>query len=325
MHVSVLVPRGEVALSCVEGSFTFFSAVNDRLIAKGQEPLFEVDIVGLSQQTSVLSGRFQVHPDRLLEEVNSTDIVIIPAVNGDKAAMVDQNRDLISWIARQYHQGAEVVSLCVGAFLLAETGLLDGTACTTHWSAAEEFQNKYANIEMVSTEIITERNRVYTSGGALSFWNLLLHIALKYTDRETAIYISKFFEIDFGRNSQAVFVVFGPQKKHSDETVRRAQLIIERDVERRIQVATVGSELGIGERSLQRRFKNATGETMASYILRAKIEYAKRLIEIGGKTILETMHLCGYEYPRAFRKAFMSITGLTPTEYKTAFTKKKMA
>jgi transcriptional regulator GlxA family with amidase domain len=265
-----------------------------------------------------------VNPELLLEELTETDMVIIPAVNGDKAAVVAQNQDLIAWIAAQYRRGAEVVSLCVGAFLLAETGLLDGLSCTTHWSAVDEFQNKYSRVEVISSEIVTERNGIYTSGGALSFWNLLLHLALKYADRETAIYLSKFFEIDFGRSGQSAFVIFGSQKQHSDETVRQAQGIIERDVEKKIQVAALGSELGIGERSLQRRFKNATGETLVSYIQRAKIEYAKRQIELGGKTVLEVMRLSGYEDPRAFRKAFTNLAGLTPTEYKAAFTQRRI-
>jgi len=138
------------------------------------------------------------------------------------------NAPFISWIQEQRAiNNTEVASLCMGAFLLAETGLLDGKSCATHWIVADEFRQRYPQINLLGDKILTEEDGVYSSGGAYSFLNLLLYIVEKYTGREAAIWCSKLFEIDFGRVDQSQFSIFNGQKEHTDEPIRNAQLYIE--------------------------------------------------------------------------------------------------
>ncbi len=105
------------------------------------------------------------------------------------------NRDFLPWVVEAYKNGAEVASLCLGAFLLAETGLLSGKSCSTHW-LANEFRSRYPDIELMDEKIVTEHNGLYSSGGANSYWNLLLYLVEKYTSREMAILAAKFFVLD---------------------------------------------------------------------------------------------------------------------------------
>src|SRR5690606_9517 len=113
--------------------------VNEALEREGQRPLFEIVSVGINQRTTLTRGLFTIRPQATIREIKQTDLIIIPAVHGDARKVVSDNRQLAKWIARQYEHGAEVVSLCIGAFILASTGLLDGRNCTTHWLAADEF------------------------------------------------------------------------------------------------------------------------------------------------------------------------------------------
>src|SRR6185503_11631331 len=121
-----------------------------------------------------------------------------------------------------------LASLCVGAFLLASTGLLNGKKCSTHWGFSNEFREMFPDVELVDGSIVTEENRIYSSGGANSYWNLMLYLVEKYTNRETAILASKYFAIDIDRDSQAAFAMFKGQKDHSDKDILKAQNHIEK-------------------------------------------------------------------------------------------------
>jgi transcriptional regulator GlxA family with amidase domain len=135
---------------------------------------------------------------------------------------ISKNKKLIPWINEQYNNGAEIASVCVGAFLLASTGLLNGRKCSTHWGFQNEFREMFPEVEVIDGSIITEEHRIYSSGGANSYWSLLLHLVEKYTDRGTAILASKYFAVDIDRDSHAAFAMFRGQKNHSDTSVKKA-------------------------------------------------------------------------------------------------------
>src|SRR6185437_4364818 len=130
------------------------------------------------------------------------------AITGDKKSALDKNKEFYPWIAQQYNNGAEVVSLCIGAFLLASTGLLDGKQCSTHWMHANTFRKMFPDVNLVHEKIITEQQGIYTSGGANSYWNLLLYLIEKYVDRDMAILASKYFVVEMDKSSQSPFIIF---------------------------------------------------------------------------------------------------------------------
>ena len=132
-HISVLVPQGAVALSCIEGPYILFNKANDFLASMGKKRLFEVQLVGLTRKAQLYDRLFTVTPDLSINEVSKTNLIIIPAVNGDMKEVIESNKTFFPWIIKQHNGGAEVASLCVGSFLLASTGLLDGKQCSTHW------------------------------------------------------------------------------------------------------------------------------------------------------------------------------------------------
>jgi transcriptional regulator GlxA family with amidase domain len=318
--VSILVPETAV-VEAVADPYYIFGAVNNFLRSSGREPLFDVKFVGLSKDVKLVDGAFTVHVHRQLSDVKKTDLILIPALSGDLPAAVDANKKLVPWIVEQYRTGTEVASLCLGAFLLASTGLLDGKKCSTHWGFTNEFRSMFPNVELVDGGIITEEQGLYSSGGAASYWNLLLYLVEKYTDRDTAILASKYFAIDIDRDSQSAFTMFTGQKDHEDVEIRGTQEFIEQNYTERITVDDLAKEFAIGRRSLERRFKKATNNSIAEYIQRVKIEAAKRSFESSRKNITEVMFDVGYTDTKAFRTVFKKITGLTPIEYRNKYNK----
>ena len=320
-HVSILVPLGHSSITNIEGTHQILHEANGFRTAAGKDPLFNIQLVGLSPATSQRNGLFTISPDVLINDVKKTDLVIIPAIFGDLNEVMENNAALIPWILEQYRQGAEVVSYCIGAFFLAATGLMNGKQCATHWKFANEFRQMFPLVNLVNDKIMTEEDGLYTSGGAYSYLNLLVYLVEKHAGRDIAILISKAFMIDIDRISQSPFIMFQGQKAHEDESVKKAQEFIENNFEDKITVDQLAGMLALGRRSLERRFKKATCNTVTEYIQRVKIEAAKKGFETSRKNINEVMYTVGYADTKAFRTIFRKITGLSPIEYRNKYNK----
>lgn len=316
--ITILVPE-EVVLASIADPLYMFTAANELLKKSGKKPEFLVQLAGLQKEVKLNSGLFSIHTQYLLDEVKKTDLVIVPALSGDMRSAVELNKDFIPWIIEQYKSGSEVASLCVGAFLLASTGLLDGKQCSTHWLYANEFKNTFPEIKLVHDKVITSQNGLYSSGGANSYWSLLLYLVEKYTDRETAIQASKFFLLDIALTSQSPFIMFSGQKDHEDDTVKKAQEYIETNYNDRITVDELCEQFGVGRRTFERRFKKATSNSIVEYVHRVKIEAAKKQLETGRKNVNEVMYDIGYTDTKAFRDVFKKITGMSPVDYRSKF------
>ena len=323
-NVSILVPESSVPQAIADPQY-LFTAVNQFLVVAGKKPLFNVQLVGAKKEVKLNGGLFSVHTDKLLKDVKKTDLVFIPALFGDMTTAISKNKVMIPWITNQYNKGAEVASLCVGAFLLASTGLLNGKKCSTHWGFQNEFREMFPEVEVMDGSIITEEHRIYSSGGANSYWNLLLHLIEKYTDRETAVLASKYFAIDIDRESQTAFAMFKGQKNHKDLAVIKAQEYIEKNIQEKITLDELAELTALGRRSFERRFKQATNNSVLEYVHRVKIEAAKRSFESSRKNINEVMFDVGYTDTKAFRTIFKKITGLTPVEYRNKYNKQAVA
>ena len=308
-------------MGCIEGPHKLFTLINDFLFRMGKPPAFSLHLVGITGEPQKYNRAFAVFPDATIKDTKKTDLVIIPAVNGDKQEVLELNQPFIPWMISQYKQGAELASLCVGTFLLAGTGLLHGRSCTTHWQSVNDFRKMFPTVKLIDNKIITDEHGIYTSGGANLFWNLLLYLVEKYTNRELAILASKYLIIEIERKSQSPFILFSGQKEHEDDEIRNAQEFIESHFEEKLTVDQLSARFAIGRRSLERRFKKATSNTLVEYMQRVKIEAAKKSFETSRKNINEVMQDVGYADTKAFRVVFKKFTGMSPIDYRNKYNK----
>ncbi|WP_317168730.1 GlxA family transcriptional regulator [Cyclobacterium plantarum] len=213
-HVSILLLH-HVNLAGMENARQGFLEANVFLEQQGQSPMFDVEIVGQDRKVSIDRGLYTIEADRLLNEVQKTDMILIPPVQKDLTSeALKKNQGFFPWIKDKRDKGAQVASLCLGAFILGCTGLLNGKSCVTHWRAAPDFKKLFPEINMVPDKILTDEDGIYTGGGAFSSANLILYLIEKQVGKEAAIYCSKIFQIDRGRNSQSPFIIFTGQKDH---------------------------------------------------------------------------------------------------------------
>ncbi|HVS96392.1 MAG TPA: helix-turn-helix domain-containing protein [Puia sp.] len=322
-RVAILVPETAVVEAVADPRY-IFTFVNEFMKNSGKEPLFSVQLVGLTPEVRVTDGLISIHVDAVLRDAQKPDLIIVPAISGDLDTALALNREFLPWITQQYKDGAEVASLCIGAFLLAATGLLDGKSCSTHWLYANEFRNRYPEVALADDKIVTEQNGLYTSGGANSYWNLLLYLVEKFTSRELAILASKYFVLDIERASQSPFSIFKGQKVHNDAEIVKVQEYIECNFQDKITVDELCDKFGIARRTFERRFKKATNNTVLEYWQRVKIEAAKRQLEVSRKTVGEVMYEVGYNDTKAFRDIFKKVTSMSPVDYRNKYNKEAM-
>jgi transcriptional regulator GlxA family with amidase domain len=324
-HISILIPEGNISVVNVEGCHQIFSEVNGVLARAGQPPMFKVQLVGIRKETILIKGLFSIHPDVLISEVEHTDLIIIPAIHGPKRKMIEDNKEFLPWLVQQYKKGAGIASLCIGAFLLAETGLLTGKKCATHWVEADSFREMFPDVVLVPDKIITDEQGIYTSGGAYSWLNLVLYLIEKFAGRDMAIVCSKLFEIQIERESQSSFMIFNPQKQHEDDVIRQVQEYIEKHYEEKIAVDDLASRFGLSRRNLERRFRKVTFNSIVEYVQRVRIEAAKQTLERNRENVNEAMYKAGYNDIKAFRTTFKKLTGLSPLEYRNKYSRREMA
>lgn len=324
-RITIVVPEGEGNnLSSIVGAYKIFTRANAYWKSIGKKSLYTIEVAGVAKKVNYFEGLFTVKPHTNISAVTKTNLVIVPSLNHDYVKAIKQNKLLIDWIAEQYKHGAEVASICTGAFLLAKSGLLDGRNCSTHWAAAGHFRTMFPGVNLQPDKLITDENGIYTNGGAYSFLNLMLYLVEKYYDRHTAIFCSKVFQIEMDRNSQSAFMIFTGQKVHGDEVVEKAQAYIESKLHEKISIEQLSSRFAVGRRNFDRRFIKATGNTPIEYAQRVKIEAAKKAFENSHKTINEVMYDVGYADVKAFREVFRKITGVSPLEYRKKYNKEAL-
>lgn len=311
-----LIVFDNVVPSSVTGVVDLINGANKYMDLSGRDPMFSLELVG---ETAPVFAPLSY---KTFAQAARPDLVIVPAFQVDDPGVLARSGAAVAWIADNYKNGAEIASLCVGSYFLAEAGLLDGKEVTSHWACAEDIQQRYPKIILKSDRVITDQDGIYTSGGAFSSLKLVLYLIEKFCGRDAALWISKMFAIEMDRTSQAHFAVFTGQHQHGDDGILRAQAYLEKHYQETVSLESLSRHVNMGKRNFIRRFKAATNNTPFEYLQRVRIESAKKAIEMNDRDLTGVMDDAGYSDPKTFRSIFKRITGLSPMEYKRRYARK---
>jgi transcriptional regulator GlxA family with amidase domain len=287
---------------------------------QGQEvtPFFKTEIVTTDGEPFRCLNGTRMLPDGSIRNVASTDLIIVSSILNIAKTMKYQG-EVVDWLKHHYRRGTHIATICTGAFVLAETGLLDGKTATTHWGAADEFRRRYPQIHLKPERLITDEGDLFCSGGMNAGTDLSLYLLEKYCGHEVALQSSKALISDIGRTLQAPYAIFQFQKDHNDRQILAVQKLIEENFDQDYPYEELASRFGMSRRTFERRFKAATGDTPLVYLQRVRVEAAKRLLESQKLSFDEITYRVGYEDSSTFRKIFLKQTGLRPKEYQRRF------
>jgi transcriptional regulator GlxA family with amidase domain len=309
--------------TAVSNTIALLTSANDMALKNHLPVLFQIELIGVEKKEVKTNLPIQFQCSKTISDKLETDVVIIPPNNitspQEAEVLLNKNNLLLQWISEKYNQKAEIISLCTGAYFLAECGLLNGMPATSHWGAMEDLQKRYPLIDFKPDHVVTHSKAIITGGGGFSSLNALLYFIEKNSTKAIAVELSKYYALDYGRTSQSIFSIFSGQRRHDDHEIHQAQNFIEKGVKTDISVEQIADRVHMSKRNFIRRFKNATTLNPIEYIQRVKVEAAKKALETGDTNIADITYSIGYNDLKTFRTLFKRVTGLTPTDYKNKY------
>lgn len=279
-------------------------------------PLFKVELVSIDGKPVRYSGGIEITPDGSVDDVQSTDLIIIPSSGYRAEEIRDYSSRLSHWVKYHGDKGTDLAGICTGVFLLAEAGLLNGKIATTHWAYASWFRKQYPEVDLRPERLITEDENLFCSGGGSAGVDLSLFVIEKYYSAKAANQCAKVLLLERGREIQTPYEVFRFRKRHKDSDILKAQQWIERSFSKSVVIDNVASHVGMSIRNFKRRFKLATGDSPIVYLQKLRIEAAKKALEFETERIDDIAALVGYDDVGFFRKLFIRYTGISPTDYR---------
>jgi transcriptional regulator GlxA family with amidase domain len=241
---------------------------------------------------------------------------------GPDEALHQRHDRLVEWVRQQYALGSTIYSACSGAIMLAETGLLDGCHATSHWGYQDLFRKAYSKVHFDPAPNLTYADaagRIVTAGGTTSWHDLALHIISRHASPGEALRIAKVYLLKWHGEGDLPYASLVRPVPHGDSVISKCENWLQghfRDIEAIVHVTALAD---IPERTLKRRFKAATGNSLISYLQNLRVEEAKRLLESSDLPLDEISAEAGYGDTSFFRRVFKRLTGLTSSHYRRLF------
>ncbi|RWU18174.1 AraC family transcriptional regulator [Pseudomonas alkylphenolica] len=258
-----------------------------------------------------LAAQFDSHPDdhRMLR------VMIIPPslTQAPSPALLERYcEDLRQW----HRDGALLVSVCVGVFFIAASGLLDGRPATTHWNFAQSLAERFPRIKVEANLPLLDDGDIITSAGLMAWTDLGLKLVERYLGDTLAMETARFLAVERVSAGNQPGSVFSPRLDHGDEAVLRVQHWLQSSGARDVDLAAMSECAGLESRTFLRRFRSATGLKPTEYCQQVRVGRACRMLEFTNRSIDQIAWGVGYQDPGAFRKVFLKITGLAPSDYR---------
>lgn len=316
MQIGILLLKGHRLLS-VAALLDVFETANRFYTEDGLEKPFDIDLLHLPQHVTV---PYESHMPKDVDTNTQYDLLLVPSFKHDNLGeSINSNSGWVPWLQNQHKQGAGVASFCTGAFVLGMAGLLDNRPATTHINAEAAFSKMFPLVQLQAEAVVTEKDRIYTSGGATNTFHLLMLLLEIYCSKKVAVRAAKVFSIDLDRNRQTYFGTFTPADDHGDDLVKKAQDEIKKNFSKANTIEELIIDVPASRRNLVRRFKQVTGITPIEYLQKTRIEAAKQMLEQSRHSILEIMLESGYNDLKTFRTLFKKTVGMTPKMYRDKF------
>lgn len=256
--------------------------------------------------------------DTVLGAKGSPAVLVLPPAFGDLPTPEETLR-YAGWLRERHSEGVALGSVCKGAFLLGETGLLANRTVTTHWTYEDEFQAKFPATRVDADRLLIDDEDIITAGGVMSWIDLALRLVDRFLGPAAMLDTAQAFVIDPPGREQSYYSTFTPKMNHGDVPVLNVQRWLAATDARDVDLASLVRQSGLEERTFLRRFQKATGLTTTEYWQRLRVGRARELLQSGSCSPDQVAWEVGYTDSGAFRKVFLRIVGLTPAEYRRRF------
>lgn len=244
-------------------------------------------------------------------------VIAPPSLTGE--AMGPPNSQISDWLIERHKEGATLCSVCAGAFLLGDTGLLDGRTATTHWVLTDAFAERFPRVTLDADKLLIDDGDVLTAGGVMAWIDLGLRLINRLLGPSVMLATARMFLVDSGGREQSFYQSFAPNLTHGDAAVLKVQHWLPVHLGEAVSLGRMAAEAGLGDRTFLRRFQKAVGMNPTAYLQQLRVAKARERLELTRASVEEIAWRVGYEDPGAFRKVFTRIVGLSPGAYRRRF------
>lgn len=304
----------------------FHSAGRDWQMLETGRPgpgLFEVQVASRDGAPFAAANGVTIRPDAALDEIRRPAIICIPEV------LIDPGDDIIEhyqpecrWLVANYTAGTTLASVCSGALLLAQAGLLENQDATTHWAYCDALAERFPGVHVRrESALVTsgEGQRLIMAGGGTSWQDLALYLIARWAGLDEAIRLARIYLVDWHHSGQLPYAVLTRTRQVSDAIVAAAQEWIALNYDGSHPVAAMVDRSGLSERTFKRRFRKATGMSPMEYVHTLRLEEAKQMLETGELPVDAIAREVGYEDAAFFSRLFQRHVGVTPGRYRRRF------
>jgi transcriptional regulator GlxA family with amidase domain len=316
MSKVLMILFDEVQSLDVTGPLEVFAGANSWRVRHGHEPLYDIRSASLGGQPVRTSSGLRLAPDEDLRGSGDPDVLIVPGGEGARHS----DPELVGWLRARGHRARQLVSVCTGAFLLAEAGLLGGRRVTTHWAYCGALAARFSDVSVDPDPIFVRDGNVITSAGVTAGIDLALALVEDDLGRDPALDIARHLVVFLRRpGNQAQFSTQLAAQLAHRAPLRDVQQWIADHPAADLSVPALASKASLSPRHFARAFAAEVGMPPGRYVDRVRLETARRRLEDSADGVEQTARSCGYGTPEAMRRAFMRALGVSPGEYRRRF------
>lgn len=279
-----------------------------------QDPL-DIKLIASSLTAKPLTAGLRLQPDLTFSCEQKFDLVVFPPMWGNPLVSIIKHPEILPWLHQQYNSGAKIISTGTGVCWLAEAGLLDGLAATTHWYFYDQFSRKYPHVKLNRQASITVANGLYCAGSINSQSEMMLFLINEMFGKKIASVIENHFSHEISRSQQQPFYQIGGQIQF-DESIAVAQDWMQRNMAKVITNQMSADVCQLPLRTFNRRFKEQVGQTPNQFLLMLRLETAQILLRDFGLTICDVAEQVGFRDAYYFNKKFQQHFDMPAKQYR---------
>ncbi len=318
MRVLLLALDGMIATSLTLPLEMMNAARQMQRAARNRESGPEITIVGDTRKSIKTTGGLTLLPDQGFRSQPQADVIFIPSFWRNPSSLARRWPDLCNWLARQHQGGARICATGTGVFLLAAAGLLQGRPATTHWYYLDRLQQEYPELLIKRHHLITQAGYIYCAGSVNSIADLTIHLIEDIISSTVARRVEQQFSPEIRRRYSELYYSFESSAPHPDETIVLVQQWLHDNQQLPLSMADVAEQFSMSQRTLNRRFREATGMTPVNWLLRLRIESARDLLANSNLEVSDIAQRCGFQDPGYFNRVFRKQMDTTPGQYRTS-------
>lgn len=316
-----------IALLAFDGISDFHLAVPHMVFGEDRRdlgvPRYRVDVCAARKGSIRSSAGFELRIRHGLEALKGADMVIVPSWNEvERAAPVA----VIEALQAAHRRGSRIVGLCMGAFLVAEAGLLDGRAGTTHWAWAELFAQRFPEVSLDPKVLYIDHGDVVTSAGTAAGLDCCLHLLRRDIGAELANRVARRLVVPPHRQgSQAQYVEQPSINNSGVDRLARTLEWVQAHLDEDLGIDALARRAAMSRRTFTRHFHDATGLSVVQWLTAQRLSLAQRLLETTDAPIEKVAQKAGFGSPLSLRLSFAKALDTTPSQYRREFSRRRRA